>query len=68
MTDYGASKQLLTLTKKFSTKIGTCNYMAPEVLEGKSYNAECDLWSIGIMMYILFFKKFPYVGDTETAV
>ena len=42
--------------------------MAPEVLEGKSYNAECDLWSIGIMMYILFFKKFPYIGDTDTAV
>ena len=68
LTDYGASKQLLTLTKKFSTKIGTRNYMAPEVLNGNNYNAECDLWSIGIMMYILFFKKFPYVGETETAV
>ena len=67
LSDYGESKQL-SLTRKFSTKIGTLKYLAPEILEGKEYNEECDLWSIGVMIYILLFKQFPYQGETESAV
>ena len=64
LTDYGSSKQLLSLTKKLQTKIGTCNYMAPEVLEKyKTYNQECDLWSLGIIIYNLCFQEYPYNVD-----
>ena len=68
LTDYGASKQLLNMKKKFSTKIGTCNYMAPEILNGEHYGKECDLWSLGIIIYILFFRQYPFGGDTDMAV
>ena len=80
LTDYGVSKQLSTLYKKFSTKIGKLNYMAPEVLnvnnndennqekEKDGFDNKCDLWSLGIMIYILLFKRFPYSGNTEVAI
>ena len=68
LTDYGASKQLInTISKTF---IGTSLTMAPEILEGegKDYNYKCDLWSIGIIIYQLFFKDYPYKGDTPIAI
>lgn len=33
-------------------KLGTAYYIAPEVLK-KSYNEKCDVWSCGIILYIL---------------
>jgi serine/threonine protein kinase len=43
--------------------------MAPEILEGKNkYGYACDLWSIGIIIYQLFFKEYPYKGGTQVAI
>lgn len=44
------------------------NMMAPEILKGKIYNEECDLWSLGIIIYILYLHKYPYKGATELAI
>jgi len=34
--------------------------MAPEILEGKDiYDNKCDLWSIGVIIYQLYFNEFP---------
>ena len=42
--------------------------MAPEILKGKEYNYKCDLWSIGIIIYKLYFGKLPYTGLNEIAI
>ena len=42
--------------------------MAPEILKGEEYNYKCDLWSIGIIIYKLYFGKFPYIGESETTI
>ena len=43
--------------------------MAPEILEGKEkYDNRCDLWSIGIIIYQLYFNKYPYKAITEVAL
>ena len=68
LTDFGSSRQLLTLSQKMRTMTGTLNFMAPEILEGKDYNNECDLWSLGIIIYLLFFKKHPYEEKNEFAI
>jgi len=59
LSDYGVSKKLATLkNNKFSTEAGKPNYMAPEVKK-KKYDGRCDLWSLGIIIYILIKKKNP---------
>jgi len=65
LTDYEVMTKLRTFTEKCSLRVGTLKYMAPEILEGNKYGRECDLWSLGIMIYTLFFKEFPFDGETD---
>jgi serine/threonine protein kinase len=46
------------------TSLGTPLYMAPEVMEGFSYDNKCDLWSVGVCFYEILFGKFPYMGNS----
>ena len=68
LTDYGISKQLSNGSIG-KTQLGTPLTMAPEVLEGlNEYNYKCDLWSIGIIIYQMCFKEYPYKGKTQVAL
>ena len=42
--------------------------MAPEILNGEKYNSKCDIWSLGIIIYQLYFKEYPFKGDNEIAL
>ena len=42
--------------------------MAPEILKKEKYNYQCDLWSIGIIIYRLIFGKAPFFEETEIAL
>ena len=66
VTDYGESK-ILAITNKY-TQVGTCSFTAPEILNGNNYNIECDLWSLGIILHVLFFRCYPYNGINFIAV
>ena len=68
ITDYGVSKEFLTLSRRFTSKVGNINFMAPEVLVGEKYNFECDLWSLGVIIYTLKFKINPYSQLTEAGI
>ena len=68
LTDYGVSRKILSLSQKCKTISGTIMTMAPEVLAGEEYDFKCDLWSLGIIIYQLFFKKYPYNGITGVAI
>ena len=68
LADYGISKQLISLSKCF-THAGTILTMAPEVLKcDKGYTYKCDLWSLGVIIYQLYFKDYPYKGGNEYAI
>jgi len=69
LSDYGCSIRVESLSRNFSNSIvGTNIYMAPEILNGEPHNYKCDLWSIGIIIYKLFFGKPSYSGVTEMAL
>ena len=44
------------------------NFIAPEILRNEQYNEKCDLWSLGIIIYVLYFKEYPYTGASENEV
>ena len=65
LIDFGFSTQLER--KDENEFCGTIKYMAPEQLMGECYNKNIDLWSVGIIMYILLNQgKHPFYikGDT----
>ena len=68
LSDYGVSRKMLSLSKKCNTFAGTVLTMSPEIMAGEEYDNECDLWSLGVIIYQLFFKKYPYNGMTDIAI
>lgn len=58
IADFGLSKQIGEGVA--STFCGTPLYMAPEILLEQKYNNKSDLWSIGVLIYFLYFRAFPY--------
>ena len=58
INDYGLSRVLQAGIA--STCCGSPVYMAPEVLLYQQYGSKADLWSIGVMIYYMHFKDFPF--------
>jgi serine/threonine protein kinase len=56
------------LDDKLNVMQSTSEYSAPEQLVGENIDNKVDLWSIGIILYKLYFNEFPYNGDTQVAL
>ncbi|XP_026636912.1 serine/threonine-protein kinase 33 isoform X2 [Microtus ochrogaster] len=47
------------------TTCGTPIYMAPEVINAHEYSQQCDIWSIGVIMYLLLCGEPPFLANSE---
>ena len=66
--DFGLSK-MLGPTEKTTDPYGTLAYVAPEVLLQKPYQFKGDVWSLGVIIYVMLSGMLPFDSDSnkETA-
>ena len=62
ISDFGFAKSYNPDTDLQQTMCGSPLYMAPEILEQKKYTDIVDIWSIGVIMYELYFNETPVKG------
>ncbi|CAN0327889.1 unnamed protein product, partial [Ascophyllum nodosum] len=64
--DFGLSR-FEDMQSPMTTLVGTPYYVAPEVLARK-YDKTCDLWSIGVITYILLAGYPPFNGESDPEI
>uniref|UniRef100_A0A8C5KIL2 Serine/threonine-protein kinase 33 n=1 Tax=Jaculus jaculus TaxID=51337 RepID=A0A8C5KIL2_JACJA len=67
VSDFGLAvkKHGAGMDSMMQTTCGTPIYMAPEVINAHDYSQQCDIWSIGVIMYFLLCGEPPFLASTE---
>ncbi len=63
--DFGLSTKIDPETGKVEGCLGTPYYVAPEVLTNEPYDTKCDVWSAGVIAYLILSMTLPYQGKDE---
>jgi serine/threonine protein kinase len=66
LIDFGLSTHF-SPGQRLSRVVGSSYYVAPEVLK-KSYTEACDLWSLGVIVYMLLSGAPPFYGKNDEAI
>ena len=64
LIDFGLSKVVKTTDDVIKGEIGTLYYMAPEVILS-NYNEKCDVWSCGVILYIMLSGNPPFFDNNK---
>uniref|UniRef100_A0A668A476 Serine/threonine kinase 33 n=1 Tax=Myripristis murdjan TaxID=586833 RepID=A0A668A476_9TELE len=67
VTDFGLSVKNggVGIENMMTATCGTPLSMAPEVIKGHAYSQQCDVWSIGVIMYMLLCGEAPFMSNSK---
>ena len=69
LADFGVARLSEgTRMTRSGMQVGTPYYMAPEAWEGKTLDAQADIWSLGVVLFEMLSGQVPFGGDTPLAV
>jgi calcium-dependent protein kinase len=69
LIDFGLSRRHGLGIQRMNTAVGTPYYVAPEVIErGQSYDQSCDVWSLGVLLFMMLSGRPPFDADTDRGI
>lgn len=68
LVDFGSAEVFGDGGRSMRGIVGTPYYVAPEVVAGREYNEKVDVWSAGVMMYVMLSGMVPFYGETAVEI
>ena len=68
ITDFGFANFLDPNEESLTDTLGSPLYMAPEIVKKVKYNTKVDIWSLGVLTYIMLSGKPPFNGKTKEEI
>ncbi|VDK39136.1 unnamed protein product [Gongylonema pulchrum] len=66
LTGFGVSMKLPGASAAVRAgRVGVSHFMAPEVVNNMEYGTKADMWSAGVLLYILLCGRLPFVGTRQ---
>ncbi|QYH34742.1 serine/threonine-protein kinase [Salinibacterium sp. M195] len=66
LIDFGLSRAATDATlTAYPQQVGTLLFMSPEALRGEAARKQADLWSCGVMLYMLIAGKHPFISNQD---
>ncbi|KAL0266405.1 UNVERIFIED_CONTAM: hypothetical protein PYX00_008954 [Menopon gallinae] len=66
LTDFGLSAVKSNgMENMLNDCCGSLQYMAPEIIESRPYSQQCDVWSIGVLDYLLLCGLWPFYSENQ---
>ena len=67
LVDFGFAHELQRSDEKMKRMLGTPGYIAPEILMKRAYTASVDIWSLGVVSYVLLCGYPPFYDESVQA-
>lgn len=66
LIDFGLARDCVE-GEVLRSRVGTAAYMSPQVAYGK-YDRRCDIWSVGVMLYLMLSGRLPVHGNSDSEI